>query len=295
MAKAMSLDTKVFNETQGAIVRGEYSRPDGPRKFLASRAIQEDVDYYSAEEVADLLEHADEKLAAALGSGGVVSVCERDMIEAALEIQAGRNDTDDKDAQPVLVLNFATAFRAGGSTEIGIHAQEGELCRRTTVFASISSTEAHPFYDANIALGGNLYTNGLLVSPHVEVFREVGYLTMETPVVVAVISSPAPYVVNLKGVTDEELFDVLKERIQGILAIAAQEGYRYLVLGAWGCDSNGNDPAMVARAFHAALDTPLAGSTFANLFNLVTFAVTDDSAGQPNLTAFRNEFGSTAS
>ena len=55
MAMAMSLDTKVFHETEGAIVRNEYSTPDGPRKFLGTRAMQEDVDYYSAEDVEELI------------------------------------------------------------------------------------------------------------------------------------------------------------------------------------------------------------------------------------------------
>ncbi len=292
MAMAMSLDTKVFQETEGAIVRGEYSRPDGPRKFLASRSIQEDVDYYSAEEVETLLESADDTLAGTLGNPCAVSVVERDMLEAALAIQAGRADAEG--AQPVLVLNFANAFEAGGDALIGQHAQEGELCRRSTLFASISAIEARPFYDENREIGGSLHSNALLVSPHVEVFREVGYLTMETPVVVSVISSPAPYARGLGDMPAEELLAVLKTRIKGILATAARNGYKHLVLGAWGCDSNCNDPVMVARAFHEALDAPLAGATFASLFDSVTFAVTDESKGQPNLTAFRNEFGSTA-
>lgn len=291
MVRAMSFETKVFNETQGAIVRGEYSRPEGHRKFLASRAQQEDVEYYSAEEVEELIEDAEEKLAGKLAGAAEISVLEGDMLEAALAVQAARVDADDADAKPVLVLNFANAFMAGGNEAIGKKAQEGELCRRSTLYASITMEEAHPFYDANRDLGGCLYTNGLLVSPHVEVFREVGYLTMETPVVVSVISSPAPYVVSLKDTTEEELFNVLKTRIQGILAIAAQEGYRHLVFGAWGCDSNGNDPAMVARAFHEALDTPLADATFANMFATVTFAVTGASDGKPNLAAFAAEFG----
>ncbi|MBR3181639.1 MAG: TIGR02452 family protein [Eggerthellaceae bacterium] len=287
MPQAMSLETKVFNETQGAIVRNEYSRPEGRRKFLADRAVQEDVDYYSAEEVEELIDNV-EQFADKLGDAAVISVSDDDTLVTALDIQAARTDDD---AKPVLVLNFACAFMAGGNEAIGKHAQEGELCRRSTLFASISVEEAHPFYDANNDLGGSLYTNGVLVSPHVEVFREPGYLTMETPVVVSVISSPAPYAVTMKGVTEEELFDVLKTRIQGILAVAAQNGYRHLVLGAWGCDSNGNDPAMVARAFHEALDTPLAGATFANLFTTVAFAVADTKKGQPNLVAFKSEFG----
>lgn len=290
MAMALSLDKKVFAETEGAIVRGEYSRPDGPRKFLVSRIDLEEVDYFAADEVEELIDEADERLADKLGDGCELAVQELDSLVAALQVQAKRDAQGDADETPVLVLNFANAYFAGGNMHIGKYAQEGELCRRSTLFASISSDEAHPYFDDNHDLGGSLYTNGLLVSPHVEVFREVGYLTMETPVVVAAISSPAPYVKNLEGVTDEELYDLLLTRIKGILAVAAQEGYKHIILGAWGCGTNDNDPVVVARAFHEALDTPLAGATYANLFETVIFAITEPAGGSSNLEPFRAEF-----
>ena len=290
MAMALPLDRKYFHETEGAIVRGEYSVLDGHRKFLHSRGEQEEVDYYSAEEMEELLEQADEKLAGALGEACAISVCELDTLQAALLIQAERVDADDAGAKPVLALNFANAFRAAGNLFIGPRAQEGEMCRRSTLFASISSFEARGYFDANSDLGGSLYTHGLLVSPCVEVFREIDYTTMPTPVVVAFVSASAPTAKSLKGVSDDELFEVLKTRIQGILAVAAQDGYKHLVLGAWGCGSNCNDPAMMARAFHEALDAPLAGSAYANLFDTVTFAIIDSAKGQPNLAAFRAEF-----
>ncbi|MBQ9042990.1 MAG: TIGR02452 family protein [Eggerthellaceae bacterium] len=289
MAMAMSLDTKVLAETEGAIVRGEYSRPEGPRKFLASRGVQEDVDYYPADEVEELIGQADEKLADKVGDGCEISVKELDALVAALEIQAARDAAGDADEKPVLVLNFANGYAAGANALIGKYAQEGELCRRSTVYASITATEAHPFYDANKEVGSNLYTNGLLVSPHVEVFREVGYLTMETPVVVSVISSPAPYAEALEAMTEEESHDLLTTRIKGILALAAREGYKHLVLGAWGCGTNCNDPAVIARAFHDALRTPIANATYADLFKTVTFAILDLGAAS-NFAPFRAEF-----
>lgn len=292
MAMALSLDKKVFHETQGAIVRGEYSRPDGPRKFLGSRGMQEDVDYYEAAEVEELVAHADEMLADKLGDACVITVREADSLVAAFDVQAERADADGESAKPVLVLNFANPFSAGGNTLIGKNTQEGELCRRSTVFASISADEAHPYFDANSDLGGSTYTNGVLVSPYVEVFRELGYLTLETPYVVAVISAPAPYSKAVEDKANAELFGILKARIQGILAIAAREGYKHLMLGAWGCGSNCNDPAVVARAFREALNTPLASGTYANLFTTATFAITDDVGNQPNLTAFQAEFAS---
>ncbi len=289
MAMAMSLETKVLAETEGAIVRGVYSRPEGPRKFLASRGVQEDVDYYSADEVEELIAEADAKLADKVGEGCEITVKNLDTLVAALEIQAARDAAGDADETPVLVLNFANGYAAGANALIGKYAQEGELCRRSTVYASITATEAHPFYDANNEADGNLYTNGLLVSPHVEVFREVGYLTMETPVVVSVVSSPAPYVEALEAMDEEEAHGLLTTRIKGILALAAREGYKHLVLGAWGCGTNCNKPATVARAFNDALSTPLANATYADLFQTITFAILDLGTAA-NLAAFRTEF-----
>ena len=86
MPQAMSLETKVFNETQGAIVRNEYSRPEGRRKFLADRAVQEDVDYYSAEEVEELIDNV-EQFADKLGDAAVISVSDDDTLVTALDIQ----------------------------------------------------------------------------------------------------------------------------------------------------------------------------------------------------------------
>jgi len=56
------------------------------------------------------------------------------------------------------------------------------------------------------------------------------------------------------------------------LAIASAHGHRHRVLGAWGCGVFGNDPRVVASAFHEALDGPFAGA-----FDEAVFAVLDGS------------------
>jgi uncharacterized protein (TIGR02452 family) len=60
------------------------------------------------------------------------------------------------------------------------------------------------------------------------------------------------------------------------------------VLGAWGCGVFRNDPAQVAAAFHRNLT---ADGGFAGVFERIVFAVLDNSAGRPNLAAFRTAFG----
>jgi uncharacterized protein (TIGR02452 family) len=76
---------------------------------------------------------------------------------------------------------------------------------------------------------------------------------------------------------------VLARRAARVLRVAAAHGHRRLVLGAWGCGVFGNDPAVVAGAFAAALhDGPW--------FDEVVFAVLDRQPGTPTYAAFRTEF-----
>lgn len=68
-----------------------------------------------------------------------------------------------------------------------------------------------------------------------------------------------------------------------VLAVAAAEGARRLVLGAWGCGVFRNDPAQVADVFAGLLAAP----RFAGAFDLACFAIHDRSPDQRTLAAFR--------
>jgi uncharacterized protein (TIGR02452 family) len=69
--------------------------------------------------------------------------------------------------------------------------------------------------------------------------------------------------------------------------VAAAEGYRRLVLGAWGCGVFRNDPAEVARAFRTHLTD---GGRFAGSFERVVFAVLDRHGDSPARLAFAAAF-----
>lgn len=289
MGMALGMDQKVFLETGGDILHGGYVHVDGFVPFAGDIDDLEEVEYIDADDVATVLEDAGVELSAIERGKGVVTVKELDTLEAALECEAARENTED--GLPVLVLNFACAFQAGGGVVISSHTQEGELCRRSTLFASLTADEGRAYYDDNQEVGGSLYTHGVLVHPYVEVFRRRDNITLDTPFVVAAISVSAPFVHGKRN-DGEEVRALLAERIEGMLKVALAKGYRHLVLGAWGCGTNGNDPKVVARAFHEALDKPVDDTTLAGLFDSVTFAILDTKPGQPNLTAFRSEFES---
>ena len=70
-----------------------------------------------------------------------------------------------------------------------------------------------------------------------------------------------------------------------MLCIAAENGYRSLILGAWGCGAFGNSPDDVSKAFRTALLDDGLGRYFSD----VCFAIYGPEDGK-NFLAFRNTF-----
>ncbi|MCD7843758.1 MAG: TIGR02452 family protein, partial [Clostridiales bacterium] len=63
-------------------------------------------------------------------------------------------------------------------------------------------------------------------------------------------------------------------RIQGMLLVAASQGYRHLILGAFGCGVYGNDAALVSDLFARAIrEFTYAGKGSGQLFDSIQFAV----------------------
>ena len=116
------------------------------------------------------------------------------------------------------------------------------------------------------------YTRYLLVSPCVEVFRQRDLSLMEKTFTTAVITAAAP---NLYGsafnVSLPRLQEYYRERIQDILCAAADNGYRSITLGAWGCGAFGNDPKEVAMAFRDVL----VEDGYGKFFEQIRFAIPD--------------------
>jgi uncharacterized protein (TIGR02452 family) len=73
-----------------------------------------------------------------------------------------------------------------------------------------------------------------------------------------------------------------KCRSEYVLALAASQGYKHLVLGAWGCGVFRNDPDVVAGAFASHLRH----GDWAGRFERVVFSVLDTSPGQETFAAF---------
>ncbi|WP_327351715.1 TIGR02452 family protein [Streptomyces sp. NBC_01304] len=174
---------------------------------------------------------------------------------------------------PVAVLNFASARNPGGGYLNGAQAQEEALCRGSALYACL--LRAPEFYDHHRAERDPFYSDRVIHSPGVPVFRDDRGRLLDVPYEAGFLTSPAPNAGVIARRTPEladRIPAALAARAERVLETAAACGYRRLVLGAWGCGVFQNDPAQVAEAFRALLTE---GGRFAGRFEHVVFGVLD--------------------
>lgn len=174
-----------------------------------------------------------------------------------------------------LVLSFANGNRPGGGWLGGALAQEETLCRSTGLFHVL---DGDPMYEHHCRLSGSRFSDWTVLAPGVPVFRDVQGLPLDSPWCVDVISCAAPCA---HEIGQPEAGELMRQRIQRILAVARAFGYRALVLGAWGCGAYGNDIERTAKDFAAAL-----AGDFLGAFADVVFAIPDWSTERRSLAPF---------
>src|SRR5439155_18521395 len=136
-------------------------------------------------------------------------------------------------AGPVAALNFASAKNPGGGFLGGSQAQEESLARSSALHASL--LRAPQFYERHRAAPSPLYSDAMILSPGCPVFRDDGGALLEEPRLVAFVTSAAPNAGAAAANRPEELPLIpgaLRRRSEDVLALAASQGYRRLVLGA---------------------------------------------------------------
>ena len=186
-------------------------------------------------------------------------------------------------------LNFASAKNPGGGFLNGSQAQEESLARSSGLFSSLMQKKE--MYEHNRGMVSCLYSDYMIYSPRVPVFRADDGELLEQPYLVSFLTAPA---VNVGVVRKSEpkgiarIRPTLERRAARLLWVATQHQHHTLILGAWGCGVFANDPAMIADIFANAL---LEGGPFAQAFRKVVFAVYDSSKEQATLNAFRRRLG----
>ncbi|WP_030219855.1 TIGR02452 family protein [Streptomyces bikiniensis] len=206
-------------------------------------------------------------------------------------LAAARRMTAADPARPVAVLNFASARNPGGGYLNGAQAQEEALCRSSALYATL--LRAPEYYDHHRADRDVFYSDRVIHSPRVPVFRDDRGELLAEPFTVGFLTSPAPNAGVVRRTAPERadrLPAALASRAERVLETAAAAGYRRLVLGARGCGVFRNDPERVAGAFEALLT---GGGRFAGHFEEVVFAVLDRASGTPTLAAFTRVLGRT--
>ncbi|WP_283133161.1 TIGR02452 family protein [Rhizohabitans arisaemae] len=261
---------EIARETVDILDAGGYATRSGRRVSLA-----EDV----ARAVAGTRLHPPGEVLA----GGEARPEQRIEVVNESTLVAGRRLTaGDAD---VACLVFASAMNPGGGFLNGAQAQEESLARSSALYPCLVAVPE--FHDHHRARQDPRYSDHVVHSPRVPVFRDDSGELLDEPYRVTFLTAAAP---NAGAVGRERpeavasLPATLRARAARVLDVAAAHGHRRLVLGAWGCGVFRNDPTVVAGAFAAALGGR-------PRFDHVCFAVLDPQPGTPTFAAFARILG----
>ncbi|MFI0229186.1 TIGR02452 family protein [Streptomyces sp. NPDC017086] len=267
-------------ETEQIVAAGRYRAPDGREVPLADAvgAARAGTRMFGPEPVPMPSEPVPVPPVAAAGAGPLCEVTGESSLEAARRLAGA----------PVAVLNFASARNPGGGYLNGAQAQEEALCRASALHTCLLTARA--FYDHHRAERDPFYSDRVIHSPGVPVFRDDRGRLLAEPFRAGFLTAAAPNAGVIRRTAPERaagLPGALAVRAERVLETAAAHGYRRLVLGAWGCGVFQNDPAQVAGAFRAALGP---GGRFASSFEHVVFGVLDRTPGAAVREAFARAF-----
>ena len=217
---------------------------------------------------------------------GVQPTIEFEVVNETTLSAASRLTEADDNVNP-LALNFASAKNPGGGFLKGSQAQEESLARASGLYPCIAQMQA--MYETNRQFRSCLYTDNMIYSPGVPVFRDDRDQLLEAPYLVSFVTAPAVnagVVRRRKRENVARIEDVMRERMEKVLSLAVIHHHETLVLGAWGCGVFRNNPRDVARWFG---DHLTGNGLFTRSFKKVVFAVLDRRGGAV-VRPFRNVF-----
>lgn len=166
----------------------------------------------------------------------------------------------------VAILNFASYNNPGGGFIRGSLAQEEALCHESILY-NVLSNECfqESFYGPNHKNSNKgLYDDNLIYSRDV-LFERDGICKYADVITCA---APNAKVARNNLVSETEITEAMRSRIQHILNAAALNKAETLILGAFGCGVFGNHPVTVARLFEDEIS-----ETFNHHFKYVIYAI----------------------
>lgn len=176
---------------------------------------------------------------------------------------------EEEDQHKIMCLNFASAKNPGGGFINGAEAQEESLARTSALYET--QLQAWDYYKIHRDMESCFYTDMMIYSPQVPVFRKDKGELLLKPVFCNFITSPAVNAGVVKRQEPEragEIYDAMDVRMDKMLALALSQGNETLILGAWGCGVFKNDPKEIVDLFKKHLH-----GKYKNQFKRVVFAV----------------------
>ena len=176
---------------------------------------------------------------------------------------------EEENQDKIMCLNFASAKNPGGGFINGAEAQEESLARTSGLYESL--LQGGDYYKIHREMESCFYTDTMIYSPKVPVFRKDKGELLPKPVFCNFITSPAVNSGVVKRQEPEkahEIFGAMDVRTDKMLALALHQGNETLILGAWGCGVFKNDPKEIAELFKKYLH-----GKYKNKFKRVVFAI----------------------
>lgn len=282
---------QMLDDTLNIFKKGKYIKDGKIISTKLSEKQMEECHVYLPENVQDITNRKDFEHVHVMGRVGVG--CRNiDSFGMAQEQYKLKFLFSGKKTNNILVLNFANPVNPGGGVRRGARAQEEDLCRKSSLLLSLESHQAQRYYKYNRSLNTYMGSDAIILSPNVEIIKDVNGELLDESIIVSVMTCAAPMItLGMEGLNDEQYQELFYNRICGMLKCAAYWGYQALVLGAFGCGAFGNDAKLVSDLFYKALkEFNYDGMIAKDFFRRIDFAVLDRTPGQYNFNEFNRNF-----
>lgn len=284
-------NVQMLEDTLCIFKKEKYKKAEKTIHTKLSREQLEKCYVYLPDNVRDIMNRKDFEHVHVMGRVGVG--CRNiDSFGMALEQCKWKFLFSSKRANNILVLNFANPVNPGGGVRRGARAQEEDLCRKSSLLLSLESNQAQQYYKYNRSLNTYMGSDAIILTPNVEIIKDVNGELLDDSIIVSVMTCAAPMITQgMESLSYEQYQELFYNRICGMLKCAAYWGYQALVLGAFGCGAFGNDAKLVSDLFYKALkEFNFDGMRAKDFFRRIDFAVLDRTPGQYNFNEFNRNF-----
>jgi len=167
-----------------------------------------------------------------------------------------------------LTLVFGSAKNPGGGVLRGSTAQEEDIALSSTWYFNVKdNTEFYGLDHQDLTYSDKM----LYVRDAYMVNNELGHSIKSQKV--SFIGGAAPNINGMKSsgkaINEKHVYEILRNRISGLLSFAELNNHNTLIVGAWGCGVFGLDPEKVANIFKECMANQLYSG-------LVVFAIMDN-------------------